>query len=198
MSISRGDTRTSFPPFINLLTLFVRLLCLKTHSCRWKVLSAEIKVGSLLNGRTGPSPPSLVSRLRSFSPSVIRSQPLQIGSLQQVLWLLFQVGGELVGWMTVRGILHCPLVLWHTLYFLFPAHADSFFAAVCPRSSNGAAANKKGCNRAVKYYVNTIQNAEGYEFLLICSHFPKLQVIKHAETMMCIPSFNTYPLNRLT
>lgn len=147
------------------------LLCLKTHPCRWKVLSSEIKVGSLLNGHTGPSPPSLVSRLWSFSPSVIRSQPPQIGSLQQVLWLLFQVGGKLVGWMTVRGILHCPLVLWHILYFLFPAHADSFLLLYVPAAQTAQQQTRKGCNRAVKYYVNTIQNAEGYEFLLICSHF---------------------------
>lgn len=75
VSISRGDTRIScsFIPFINLLMLCL-LLCLKTHSGRWRVVSSDIKVESLLNSHTRLSPPSLVSRLWSGFPPVIRSQ----------------------------------------------------------------------------------------------------------------------------
>lgn len=62
-----------------------------------------------------PPSQSLVSALWFSSPSVFRSrgrkQPVVIGSPQQVLWLLFQVGGELVGRTSSAGISHCPLVL---------------------------------------------------------------------------------------
>lgn len=138
VSINRGDMRISlffiYLFFINLLMLFVMLLCLKTHSRRWKVLSFKIKVESLLNGRTRPVTP--ISRKQTAVHFSLCNQicgPVLHGRKQQPTTGFMAVvsGGKLAGWMTVRGILHCPLVLWHILYFLVPAHADSFFFYCC-------------------------------------------------------------------
>lgn len=92
--------------------------------------------------RAPPHPPqSLVSALWFSSPSVIRSrgrkQPVEIGSPQQVLWLLFQVGGELVGRTSSAGISHCPLVLWHTRHFLPPRSRWLIFTAACVCNPGG-------------------------------------------------------------
>lgn len=88
VSINRGDMRISFSFFfffkINLLMLFVMLLCLKTHSCRWKVLSFKIKVESLLNGHTRPVTP--ISRKQTavhFSLCNQISGPVLHGRKQQ-------------------------------------------------------------------------------------------------------------------
>lgn len=126
--------------FINLLKLFVMLLRLKTHPCRWKVLSSKIKVDSLLNGHKRASPLSLVSRLRPTSPSVIRSlacaswRKTATGDWQPTTGFMAVVsGGRQVSRMDdFRGILHCPLVLWHILYFLSPAHTGSFWLLYVP------------------------------------------------------------------
>lgn len=77
-----GEARMSRPsPSCLLIFWRCLLLCLKTHSCRWKVISSKIKVESLLNGLSRPSPPSLISRLwfrlppsSPLRPSVIRSR----------------------------------------------------------------------------------------------------------------------------
>lgn len=120
-----------------------------------------------------PPPQSLVSALWFSSPSVIRSrgrkQPVEIGSPQQVLWLLFQVGGELVGRTSSAGISHCPLVLWHTRHFLPPARADSFLPL--PVSATQAA---QTADKARQLYVN----AECWVFFVVAvvsQHFSKFR-----------------------
>lgn len=179
------------------------LLCLKTHPCRWKVLSSKIKVDSLLNGHIRPSPLSLVSRLRPTSPPVIRSlacaswRKTATGDWQPTTGFMAVVsGGRQVSRMDdcQRDFTLPSCALTHTV--LPPACSHWLIStAVCPCSSGGAAANTEGGNSAFKYYVNTIQNAEGYEFLLIWSHFWKLQVTKHALTTTHI---NAQPLNQLS
>lgn len=82
VSINRGDMRICF--LMNLLMLFIMLLCLKTHSCRWKVLSFKIKVESLLNGDTRPVTP--ISRKQTavhFSLCNQISGPVLHGRKQQ-------------------------------------------------------------------------------------------------------------------
>lgn len=203
VSINRGATRLSLFFFFNLLKLFVMLLRLKTHPCRWKVLSSKIKVDSLLNGHIRPSPLSLVSRLRPTSPSVIRSlacawwRKTATGDWQPTTGFMAVVsGGRQVSRMDdcQRDFTLPSCALTHTVLPLACSHW-LILTAVCPCSSGGAAANTEGGNSAFKYYVNTIQNAEGYEFLLIWSHCWKLQVTKHALTTMHI---NAQPLNQLT
>lgn len=176
--------------------LFVMLLCLKTHSRRWKVLSFKIKVESLLNGRTRPVTP--ISRKQTAVHFSLCNQicgPVLHGRKQQPTTGFMAVvsGGRQVSRMDdcQRDFTLPSCALTHTVlprpcsrWLIF------FFTAVCPCSSGGTAANKKRGNSAFKYYVNTIQNAVGYEFLLICSHFWKLQVIKHAATMTCINTLN--------
>ena len=82
-------------------------------------------------------------------------QPLEIGSLQQVLWLLFQVGGELVGWMAVGRDFTLPsCALTHTVLplslslSLSLSHCSRWliFTAVCPCSSDGKQEKRQQCS----------------------------------------------------
>lgn len=108
----------SFFSFINLLMLFVIMSENTFTQMESPLLRDQSGVPAERSHKT-VTPVSRKQTVVQFSPlkSDLRpvlhggKQPLEIGSLQQVLRLLFQVGGELVGWMTVRGILHCPLVL---------------------------------------------------------------------------------------
>ncbi len=171
------------------------------------MLSSKIKAESLLNGHTRPSPPSLVSRLRSSFPSVIRSQACAswkktaTGDWQPTTGFMAVVsGGRRVSRMdgSRRDFTLPSCALTHSVLPLLCSRW-LIFTAVCPRSSDGTAANKNRGNSAVQYYVNIIQNAVGYEFLLICRpFFVKLQVIKRSATVTCIPGFNTQPLHELT
>lgn len=120
-------------------------VCLKTHFLQMKsaLLPDQRGVPAEWPYKERRPPPlqSLVSALWFSSPSVIRSrgrkQPVEIGSPQQVLWLLFQVGGELVGRTSSAGISHCPLVLWHTRHFLPPRSRWLIFTAACVCNPGG-------------------------------------------------------------
>lgn len=120
------------PISLLLICYYCLLLCLKTRLRRWKVLSSKIKAESLLNGYTRLSPCLSQPSVVQFPPCnqisglcfMEENNHWRLAAYNRFLWLLFQVGGKLVSWMAVRGILHCPLVLWNILYSLSSVHAD--------------------------------------------------------------------------
>lgn len=62
-----------------------------------------------------------------------RKQPLEIGSLQQVLWLLFQVGGEFSRMDDCQRDFTLPsCALTHTVPPLPPVHSDLFLLLYVP------------------------------------------------------------------
>lgn len=162
VGISRSIRKTSFPPFINFLMLFV-MLC-----CAWKHIHADRKCspprskwGPCWNGHTRPSPPSLISRLWSRSPSVIRAlgyteenSHWRMAAYNRFYGCCFRCEASWSdGWLS-EGFYTALLCSDTNCTSSFPVQADSFLLPSVPVAQ---AAKETNGNSAVKYYGNTIK-----------------------------------------
>ena len=157
--------------------------------CAWKHIHADRKCspprskwGPCWNGHTRPSPPSLISRLRSRSSSVIRAlgcteenRHWRMAAYNRFYGCCFRCeASRSDGWLS-EGFYTALLCSDTNCTSSFPVQADSFFTALCPSSSGRKEDKRQQCSKILwKYYQNEVR----YLFLLSLAVFESCKLWK--------------------